>query len=339
MSDPTKLFPGPTDYASVSPPQKLTIPSKPDAPISYSFFEPTDQADAAPKRLIVFINGLGLPALSWLPSISIFREDIKSCPAILTYDRFGQGLTTSRDPLDGTPGKENGHDFLDVANDLHEIIVSIATTKLGLNASDVEDGTLHLLLIGASIGVPILRLYTQHHPGIAAGAILLDSNIANVNYSEFWPDPDAPGFDPKTVVSDDCTLAQYRGARERLAAMFDLKVKNAEGLDRSTGPALLPHADRPKLVGPDGKGPWLSVVGHDPETFAEGSLEKMGTPKSLSMRFTNKYWAEYNQGLIEITDRDTGGVAIAPKCGHFIQMDGPGFVAQEVISMLQKLGW
>jgi pimeloyl-ACP methyl ester carboxylesterase len=288
MSALTKLFPVPTDCASISPHQKLTIPSKPDASISYSFFPSTKQPDATPKRLIVFINGLGLPASSWLPSISIFRENLKSCPAILTYDRFGQGLTASRDPVDGTPGKENGHDFQEVANDLHEIITTIATTKLGAKASDVEDRTLHLLLIGASIGVPILRLYTQHHPGIVAGAIFLDSNIPDVNYSDFLPDPDAPGSDPKTIVADDCTLAQYRGARERLAAMFDLKVKNAEGLDRSTGPALLPHADRPKLVGPEGKGPWFSVVGHDPVTFAEVGLEKMGTPKSLSMKFMTK---------------------------------------------------
>jgi len=286
------------------PPHSLIIPSKPNAPISYSFFPST--GGSAAKRLLVFINGLGLPASSWLPSISILQESAKSCPAILTYDRFGQGLTTARDPVDGTLGKEDGHDFSDVAKDLHEIITAIATTKLGLHASDVENGTLHLLLVGASIGVPILRLYAQHHTGLVAGAIFLDSNIPNVNYSDFLPDPDAPSFDPKTVVADDCTLAQYRGARERLVAMFDLKVKNAEGLDRSTGPGLLPFADRPALVGPGGMGPWLRVVGHDPITFAEMSLEKMGTPKSLSMRFTNKWVSQIRLVALANGGQDTG---------------------------------
>ncbi|TVY81950.1 hypothetical protein LSUE1_G002606 [Lachnellula suecica] len=327
---------GPTDSALVPPPQYLTIPSKPNAPISYSFFPSTDKGTA--KRLVVFINGLGLPASSWLPSISILQEQLKSCPSILTYDRFGQGLTTSRDPIDGSPGKENGHDFLDVANDLHELIITIASTKLGLRESDVEHGSLHLLLIGASIGVNILRLYTEHHPGLVAGAISLDSNIANVNYSDFLPDPDALGFDPKTVIEDDCTLIQYRGAREQLVAMFDLKVKNVEGLDRSTGPALLPHADGPKLFGPGGKGPWLTVVGHDPVTFAESSFEKMGTPKSVTEKFTNRYWAKYNEGLTKITDRHTNRVIIAPGCGHFIQLDDPAFVAREIMTMLQTLG-
>ena len=58
-------------------------------------------------------------------------------------------------------------------------------------------------------------------------------------------------------------------------------------MDRRPGPKLLPYADNPKLIGVGGKGPWLTVVGHDPVTFADVSLERMGTPKSMSMRFTN----------------------------------------------------
>lgn len=69
--------------------------------------------------------------------------------------------------------------------------------------------------------------------------------------------------------------------------MFDLNVKNAEGLDRSTGPALLPFSDAPLLIGPGGVGPELTVVGHDPDTFAQMSWVGMGTPRSLSERITN----------------------------------------------------
>jgi pimeloyl-ACP methyl ester carboxylesterase len=177
---------------------------------------------------------------------------------------------------------------LTVTKDLHEIILTIAESKLGIPRGDAKSGKLHIVLVGASIGGPIVRLYTQHHHGLVAGAIILDSNIVNANYSDIWPDPDAPGFDPKTVIADDCpTIEKYKEARDKLAGMFDLKVKNLEGLDRSTGPSFLPDTDGPKLVGVGGKGPYLSIVGHDPITFADGSLEKMGTPKSLSMKFTN----------------------------------------------------
>jgi pimeloyl-ACP methyl ester carboxylesterase len=271
------------EHRAMAEPCFLSIPSKPDAPISCTFF--SGRNDQRTAHLIVFVNGLGLPASSWLAGISLLRSKVQGCPPILTYDRYGQGLTSARDPLDKVKGS---HDFLDVVKDLHEIILSIATFKLRLDEKDVESGKLHLLLVGASIGGPIVRLYTQHHPGIIAGAIILDSNIANANYSDIWPDPDAPGFDPKTVIAPDCpTVEEYRVARNKLAAMFDLSVKNPESLDRSTGPSLLPDADAPKLVGPGGCGPFLSIVGHDPVTFANGSLEKMGTPKSLSMKFTN----------------------------------------------------
>ena len=145
----------------------------------------------------------------------------------MTYDRFGQGLTTARDPLDSQAGKEGQHDLFDVANDLHEIIIAIATSKLGLEKSEVESGKLHIFLVGASIGCPIIRLYAQGHPGTVAAALFLDSNIVNANYSDIMPDPDSPEFDPKSVLSDDCTLQQYREARTKLAAMFDLHVKNA----------------------------------------------------------------------------------------------------------------
>jgi pimeloyl-ACP methyl ester carboxylesterase len=279
----TKSFP------VLNSPEFLTIPSKPSAPISYTFFPGGKESSSPEKHLIVFVNGLGLPASSWLPAISILRSKDPTCPAILTYDRFAQGNTTSHDPLDSTDGKEHGygHDFMDVATDLHEVITAISILKLGFTEAGPDNGKLHLLLIGASIGVPIVRIYAQKHPGTVAAAILLDSNIANVDYSDFWPNPDSPYFDPKTVVSADCTLEQYKDARKKLVEMFDLKVKNPECLDRRNSPILIPYSDSPKLIGPGGKGPFLTVVGHDPETFADMSFEMMGTPKSLSTKFTN----------------------------------------------------
>ncbi|KAH7369929.1 Alpha/Beta hydrolase protein [Rhexocercosporidium sp. MPI-PUGE-AT-0058] len=318
----------------------LDIPTKSDAPISYTLFPATPSPNTAPHNgLVIFVNGLGLPAASWVPAIASLRMLLGSCPAILTYDRFGQGLTTSRDPLDGQTGKELGHDLQDVANDLHEIILSIATSELGLQKIDAKSGKLPVLLIGASIGAPIARLYAQGHEGIVAGMILLDSNIANINYSDFLPDPDSPNFNGDFLLSDDCTLEQYKEARLEVTRMFDLKVKNPESLDRTNSPVLLPYSHQPKLVGTGQAGPLLSVVGHDPATFADLSFAMMGTPRSLS-KITNEFWAEYNEGLTGITDEGKcKGVVIAKGCGHFIQKDSPEFVAQEISDMIKELGW
>ena len=259
----------------------LAIPKKPDAPIAYTLFPSTSASPQKVVDIIVFINGLGLPASAWQPSITKLQTTLPSCPSILTYDRFAQGLTTSKDPADSEPGKESGHSFLDVVYDLQAIIEEIAKTELGVEAIDLAPGKFNILLVGASIGVPIVRLYAQHFPALLVGAIFLDSNICNANYSEILPDPDSPSFDPTGLLDEDCNLEQYRTAWTALKNMFDLGVKNPENLDRSTGKALLPLSDGPTLVGASG-GLWLSVVGHDPETFVRMGMERMGTPRTVS---------------------------------------------------------
>ena len=51
--------------------------------------------------------------------------------------------------------------------------------------------------------------------------------------------------------------------------IFSPSNPNKEGLDRRNLAELLPSASEPKLVGPGRKAPYISVVGHDAETFAQ----------------------------------------------------------------------
>ncbi|KAF7883828.1 hypothetical protein EAF00_011140 [Botryotinia globosa] len=108
----------------------------------------------------------------------------------------------SLDSLDD--GNGYGHDFMDAANDLHEIILVIASKKLGLEKTDVGNRRLSVIFVAASVGVPIARLYIKFHPFICAALIALDSNIANVDYSDFLPDPSSPTFDSSIVLAPDC---------------------------------------------------------------------------------------------------------------------------------------
>lgn len=65
--------------------------------------------------------------------------------------------------------------------------------------------------------------------------------------------------------------------------------------------------------------------------------QSMGTPISLSMKYSNPLWHSYNQGLLKITDPDRAtGPIIATNCGHFVQRDDPDFVVNEVMSLLRK---
>jgi hypothetical protein len=87
-------------------------------------------------------------------------------------------------------------------------------------------------------------------------------------------------------VGDDCTLEQYTDAYARQGKMLNSDVKSPEGLDRTNLKKLLPDPSVPKLKGVDGKGPWLIVVGHDPDHFLEESFRMIKISKSINRKYT-----------------------------------------------------
>ncbi|CAG8982461.1 hypothetical protein HYALB_00009955 [Hymenoscyphus albidus] len=369
-------------------PRFLTLPHKPDSPISYTFIPSSSSSSSSSfsssnkeesknkntntdnKNLILFLNGLGLPAESWIPSIKILlskrgfgageggekgiekgKEDGYS--AILTYDRFGQGPTTSRDPLDGTVGRERGHTLEDVVRDLEEVLRVVVATHISISQpsqeqeANKEDG-INLLIVGASIGVPLLRLYASSptRPFPLSGALLLDSNIANTPYSSILPAPDSPAFtaNPEKYLGGECsepecTIEEYTASRGIFVRMFDFDVPNKEGLDRRSSPDLLPSSTGPRLDGGGGNGVEMTVVGHDSGSFIEGSWERVGVHRRVGF-LVDRFWKQYNQDLTQLTTPEKcRGPIIAKGCGHFIQEDDPGFVAEEVLGLMGRLGW
>ncbi|KAL9113655.1 MAG: hypothetical protein Q9187_007587, partial [Circinaria calcarea] len=147
------------------------------AQIAYDISGP-DAAEGQNSPLVLSINGLGLPAASWKPVISIVQvSDRPNKPQILTCDRLGQGATTARDPLDEQPGKETGygHGFVDATKDLHEVLQAIAPQG---------SKPRRLVFVAASIAVHLARLYAQHYPGEVAGLLILDSNVGNQEFSD-----------------------------------------------------------------------------------------------------------------------------------------------------------
>ncbi|OKL59117.1 hypothetical protein UA08_05650 [Talaromyces atroroseus] len=314
--------------------QHIRLTTKPTAQISYSF-HPAVSASTAKSVLVVFLNGLGLPQVSWVRSIAQLKELRQGAdiPAILTYDRFGQGQTTDRDPNDeGAADPSHGHDSIAVIHDLRQLITQIAAENLGI--SDVD--SLTLVLVSNSIGGALVRLYAQEYPGTVAGLLILDSYLANSDFVSVFPDPDAEGFDPSTLP-EGVTPELLRAARERTKQILHPDVGNKEGLSRKNLRTLLPDSDGPVLQGPGGSGPYVTVVGHDFETFAEESLQ-LGLPKPLTLAYLNPYWHRFNEGLVKLTQPEKSkGPLQAPNSGHFIQKDNPAFVAQELNEILSKI--
>lgn len=272
------------DLTDFPEPENLAMPleSKHGAKIHYTYYSASSSKLGHPnpfaQSLIVFLNGLMLPRSSWDPSISAFLEKRVRAglpyPALLSYDRLGQG-GSDRDPSDQDPPPCHGHDVMSAVRDLKQFTVQIWKEQL-LTSNPSQYPC--IVFVCNSIGCAIARLFAQTYPGTVCGMLFLDSIMANSDYTEIWPNPDAPSFDPHTLPGD-VTADEVRETREKYRNMFHPDVPSMEGLSRRNLATLLPESDGPQLEGWGGAGPYLTVVGHDWETFAEQSCTYSLSPK------------------------------------------------------------
>lgn len=250
----------------------IELSTKPGAKIAYTFIPYKGTSDTG-VPLLVFLNGLGLPAASWMPTISLLRE-LPSHPPILTYDRYGQGLTTEKDPQDAQAADpEHPHDCLDVVQDLHQLITQLSSVH-NLDQFVSHGG---IFLVGNSIGGALARLYAEMYPKTASALLLLDSVLANSDFVSIFPDPDASNFaETHTPLPEGITEEDIRKARAICTRIFHPSngvLGKAEGLSRKTLPELLPEADAPVLMGVGRKTPLVTVVGHGFKVFADEALK------------------------------------------------------------------
>ena len=321
----------------------ITLEGKHDAKLAYTYYPASgskpNQPNPFSKSLVVFLNGMVQPRASWQASIQSFLEKrIKNrlpYPALLTYDRYGQG-ESDRDPDDPkVEGPCHGHDVMSVVHTLRQFTLQI--WKEHLDVSNPSEFPC-LVFVCNSIGCAIARLFAQTYPGTVLGLLFLDSVIANTDFVSLWPDPDAPDFDA-SILPPGTTAEDIRSARSNMSKMFHPDIPSREGLSRRNLPTLLPHASSPKLEGYHSGGPYVTVVGHDWETFAQQTERgMMKVPQVLTMTYVNPVWQKYNEGLTQITEEGKAvGPLIAVGSGHFVQVDKPEFVADELVSLLDRV--
>jgi pimeloyl-ACP methyl ester carboxylesterase len=357
----------------------IQLDHKPGAKLDYTYYSasaPKNHSNPFSQTLIVYLNGLMLPRSSWDASIHSFLEKRivgrLPYPGLLSYDRYGQG-ESDHDPTDKRPPPCHGHDAMSAVQDLKQLILGIWRDHLD-SAKPTHFPS--LIFVCNSIGCALARLFIQQHPGTVSGLLFLDSIMANSDNMSIWPDPDASDFNEHTLP-DGVTADEVRETRRKYKAMFHPDVPNMEGLSRSNLAQLLPDSNAPRLEGYLGKGPYLTIVGHDWETFAEQSCMSfpftchsspltchtwsqfptceiithlhgltvcslvtgsLHIPKILTMTYANPAWRRYNEGLTYLTDDGRSiGPIVAVGCGHFIQRDGPGFVSDELVSLLDRV--
>ncbi|KAL9076847.1 MAG: hypothetical protein Q9157_003550 [Trypethelium eluteriae] len=230
------------------------------------------QSSHSLQQVLVFVNGLMLPQEGWFP---VMADLIRKCqtanspfPAMLSYDRAGQGRSGPH-PKDENPEPDSEpgyrHDCQDSAAELEDLICHILQHPIFTASKNAK-----MILVCNSIGCPIGRLYAQQHRESIVGLIFLDSNITNTDFVSIWPDPDSPSFDasslPQGIDPDGLRLT-----RMKFSKAFHPSVSNPEGLNRRNLSELLPQGDEPSLYESRSKGPFVTVVGHDPRAFAEQS--------------------------------------------------------------------
>ncbi|KAI0393863.1 Alpha/beta hydrolase fold-1 [Xylariaceae sp. FL0594] len=303
-----------------------TLSSKPEVPVAYELFP----GDAESTLLVVCLNGLGLPQTVWKPMIDLFRQsDISPKPWILTYDRYGQGASP-RDPRENWPDKDPGyaHTVDNVTDDLHELIATVSPERRE-----------HLVLVNNSIGAHIARRYADRYPTIVEGILFLDSNPGNTDYESIWPNPKERPFD-LAKLPPGTPLEVYEAAYAKMTAIFSPNAKNPEGFDRRNIKDILPDPSQPRLRGSktSDKGPWITVVGHELEQFSKEEWETFKVPIGMAEKYTQPMWDKYNEGLCKLTDPERAkGPRIAPKSGHFVQRDNPGFVSEQLVDLVRNV--
>ncbi|KAL9097416.1 MAG: hypothetical protein Q9165_000312 [Trypethelium subeluteriae] len=230
------------------------------------------QSSNSLRQVLVFVNGLMLPQDGWFP---VMADLIQKCqaaqlpsPAMLSYDRAGQG-SSGLHPKDENPEPDSEpgyrHDCQDSAAELEDLIYHVLQ-----HPSSTESENLKVILVCNSIGCPIGRLYAQQHRQSILGLIFLDSNITNTDFVSIWPDPDSPSFDASSLPQG-IDMDGLRLTRMKFSKVFHPSVSNPEGLNRRNLSKLLPLGDEPTLYESGKKGPFVTVVGHDPQAFADQS--------------------------------------------------------------------
>ncbi|EQC27449.1 hypothetical protein SDRG_14773 [Saprolegnia diclina VS20] len=324
----------------------IALPSKPTALLSVHTrrWESPDLAAAdvdlnAPLSsvLVVFLNGLGLPQDSWFPVADAIPAllaqralPVASQVLLMSYDRYGQGRTTDKDPADATaPDPSHGHDALDVVADLNELLYVVAQL-LALPGGQLPP----LVFVANSIGCAVARLYAQVYPRRVHALVLADSIIANSHYGLIIPDPDKESIPDEMHVTPE----MLRRARAALNARFHPDVGNAEGFSRKNLKELLPHANAPKLLATPTIGPYVTVLEHDPAVFLQESIAMPEVSPEIVEQFTHPFWHAYNNGLVEITNAERRrGPVVVHGAGHFIHAMQPLVVATETVNLVVKV--
>ncbi|CZT07260.1 hypothetical protein WAI453_012968 [Rhynchosporium graminicola] len=314
----------------------VSLDRDPRIRLACSFFSPPERSSPR-DTLIVFLNGIDSSKSQWSPAIDSLlkpRRRPYSTP-FLAYDRPGQGNTLSRNEDVTARLQGHGRDCLEAAHDLRELIKKVGKSRLGIDRDNID--SLGIVLVAASIGVAIARLYAAEYPETVTGCLFLNSVLASSNIVSVFPDPDAPDFRPEDLTNG-ITPQDLEIGRKRLGRVYHLDAPNTEGLWRGNLGILLPFSDAPPLLGPGPRTPYITVVQHDPVVNTRQMNKLLGIPKRVLDVYGEPAYTEYCEGLTRLTHPQIRKELVFAKgSGHRVYKDDPRLVASELRGILDNL--
>jgi pimeloyl-ACP methyl ester carboxylesterase len=213
---------------------------------------------------LVFVHGWTCDSSSWEGQVPAFADDYR----VITIDLPGHGQSGS--PSDGK--------------------VSMALFARAVEAVRAEAGADRIVLIGHSMGVPVIRQYARMYAGHVAGLVAVDGPLdmrgppppAFANGPPPMTGPEGKAvretmirgmFVPETPIAlQEHILAMMLGTPEAtaagaMAAMFDPLVRAADVVQAPTlavyaGTAQVPNSATVKEVVPSYEGVQLAGTGH-----------------------------------------------------------------------------
>lgn len=329
---------------------KIAIPSQPAGPIHYTYIAGIGQLKNGLVPLIVFLSGLNDSRKIWTPVLRAINEENEAQgifqPPMLLYDRYGSGETAKKHTT-GT------HDAKDAANDLRELIIGVAEKHLKTEPNAIN--SLPIIFVAHSFGGVIAELYSKQYQRTVVALLLLDPSPTDTDGESWFPDPDAPDFRPESLP-DGVTEVILRKARaQQRASPYNPNSPNKEGIKWDNLSTYIPEVGKPQLLGPLENTPLLTIMGHDPVPYA-GQVKKVyasiagswrvfanvdqltGIPTLLTLTYNSPSWYRYLDRLAGLVpQRLRKGPIVAKGSGHFIPLEQPRLVADEIKELIKNL--
>jgi pimeloyl-ACP methyl ester carboxylesterase len=257
--------------------------------------------------LVVFEAGMSAPAASWVHT----QRQISERTRTLSYDRAGYG-GSDPDPQDRTLER--------LVDDLTGLLDCLGETQ-------------PVVLVGHSWGGPIIRLFSERHPGRVGGLVFVDATIAEV-ISERNARLTARSFAITSLIA-------RLGGKNLIKKLVLPHGASPEITEADLAIMLRDYACAPAMRA--GRREAAQMISALPTVRR---LEAAGTPHVPTIclqagrieRFMTKLRPRFNQAVTDLMAAvPDGRVIVVEEAGHLLPQESPAAVRDAIVEVVDAV--